>query len=546
MIICTGFHRSATSATANYLLNSGVNMGGNLLSGCISNSLGHFEDQSVIKIHDEILKDHHTNWQFHDEIPMGGINSDVFEKYILAREEESCWGFKDPRAMLFLNEWFLASRKKARYVFVIRHWSGCIESLLKRHSMSLSNHLKPIEQAGNDLRFWVDPCLAAKMWISYNIRLLKFLSDNPNVCLTVTQRGLSAGVNLIGMVNDKFAYALNCRAQSPFDNSLINDMASVNVKRFLPNDMLTKLEEIWDSLLLYVDNQLVDEKPVFYFPNYLSDNFNRKLNLKKSTFNKNHTKPEDKNFIEEIVSSVTLCEVVKIIEARSSLVDVDVGFVASVLEDKYKKEKGMDYCIGLLFLKNNEDYSALENFLRSIENDFKVIACYMHLANIYERMRSFKLSGYFYNKCIESSPDKPVYYTAKAGFMKRLGKYNKSCILYEKAIELGEKRPAVIVSYADCLEKLGGLRKSFDFIYNYSKNLDKPNIKINEKLIQMMYVVDGKKANEMYKNHVSMFLKDNDALEWLVKVDNEIHMDVAKEDFLIRVESNWFNVNYKF
>jgi hypothetical protein len=66
-LICTGFHRSATSATANYLYDAGFNLGENLVLGHISNAKGHFEDWDMVKLHDEQLTLSGTNLQFHDQ-----------------------------------------------------------------------------------------------------------------------------------------------------------------------------------------------------------------------------------------------------------------------------------------------------------------------------------------------------------------------------------------------------------------------------------------------------------------------------------------------
>ena len=52
-LICTGFHRSATSATANWLFDAGLDLGRNLMTGSISNAKGHYEDIDAVTIHDQ-------------------------------------------------------------------------------------------------------------------------------------------------------------------------------------------------------------------------------------------------------------------------------------------------------------------------------------------------------------------------------------------------------------------------------------------------------------------------------------------------------------
>ncbi len=70
VLLCTGFHRSATSATANYLANAGLNMGTRLMGGGIANKGGHYEDWHVVNLHDKWLALSNTNWQFCDEVSL--------------------------------------------------------------------------------------------------------------------------------------------------------------------------------------------------------------------------------------------------------------------------------------------------------------------------------------------------------------------------------------------------------------------------------------------------------------------------------------------
>src|SRR3546814_4923221 len=49
VIICTGFHRSATSLTAQLLHSGGLDMGRRLVANHISNPDGHFEDVEMVR-----------------------------------------------------------------------------------------------------------------------------------------------------------------------------------------------------------------------------------------------------------------------------------------------------------------------------------------------------------------------------------------------------------------------------------------------------------------------------------------------------------------
>jgi hypothetical protein len=132
-LICCGFHRSATSAMANYLENAGLNLGSELMAGGISNPKGHFEDWPAVDLHDAFLQSSGTSWQFHDEVDLV-TSIEPIRQYTEQRSKiANHWGVKDPRACLFLNEWQQVLGEKGKFLLVIRHWSSCIESLLHRH-----------------------------------------------------------------------------------------------------------------------------------------------------------------------------------------------------------------------------------------------------------------------------------------------------------------------------------------------------------------------------------------------------------------------------
>jgi len=104
VLLCTGFHRSATSATANYLDNAGLNLGDKLLGGNISNNGGHYEDLHVVDFHDKWLARSNTSWQFCDEVSLrvSDESLSLLTQYVASRDHSGeSWGVKDPRACLF-------------------------------------------------------------------------------------------------------------------------------------------------------------------------------------------------------------------------------------------------------------------------------------------------------------------------------------------------------------------------------------------------------------------------------------------------------------
>jgi tetratricopeptide (TPR) repeat protein len=239
ILTCVGFHRSATSVTAQWVHKSGITMGNWLMPAAKSNSDGHFEDMPMVALNDNILKLQNTSWCFHDEVPLSdSLAPKQYELYINRRDrihQNQQWGVKDPRLSLFLPEWHEATKGRSRYLIVIRHWTECINSLIKRD----------IDSA--QAVFHSQPEITAKMWYSYNIRLLEFSINHPNLCLFIEQADLNKNIPLL--INERFGTTLLENTLSPFNKDLINNSTENNFKV----DFLTKkdkdlLDNLWQKL----------------------------------------------------------------------------------------------------------------------------------------------------------------------------------------------------------------------------------------------------------------------------------------------------------
>lgn len=272
-LLVSGFHRSATSATANLLANAGLNMGIKLMGNHISNPKGHFEDLFAVQLHDKQLAKSHTSWQFHDEVALD-CQSDFLADYIAQRSQSNqYWGVKDPRACLFLEQWHDNLGDQGYYLFVIRHWSSCIESLLHRQSRMLAHELPGITSDQSGLRFWLQSDLPAKMWLAYNKRLLAFAKSHPERTIVASQRALFADAPIITHINQNFGFNLNENAPSPFENELLRDQASQSVEQILSTSLKIELEAVWQQLLGCASYKTENERPVYYQAEPLSAAF---------------------------------------------------------------------------------------------------------------------------------------------------------------------------------------------------------------------------------------------------------------------------------
>jgi hypothetical protein len=262
-LICTGFHRSATKATANYLFDAGLDFGEDLMVGHIGNTKGHFEDWDVVNFHDVFLTNLGTNWQFHEQYELQG-NTEKIQQYVQQRNRKSShWCFKDPRACWFLNDWDHVLGENSYYLFVVRHWSSCIESLLHRHSREIAHKMPELRIDNTDYQFWLKPELAANMWLTYNERILEFIRKNRGKVLLVTQRALFEGAPILEFLNDRFAFKLNTNINSPFVSELLRDQASESVRGSLSYSLCAQLDKVHTELLALSDFKSTDENPIY-------------------------------------------------------------------------------------------------------------------------------------------------------------------------------------------------------------------------------------------------------------------------------------------
>jgi hypothetical protein len=206
-LIIAGFHRSGTSFTAQLLHRAGLFLGYELLEAKPSNPYGHFEDKDVVDLHQNILADNGLTWTVSEPfLPVVGRSRWQRLQQLIERRntEHRLWGFKDPRACVFIMLWkYLLP--DAKVLLVYRHFSGPTRSLGQRHSTAL------FLREGNrhvHRRFFVEPDLALRMWLTHNNALLAFAHAYPEDTLAVSLDMLRDGFPIIWALNRRWNLAL--------------------------------------------------------------------------------------------------------------------------------------------------------------------------------------------------------------------------------------------------------------------------------------------------------------------------------------------------
>ena len=208
-LIVAGFHRSGTSLVCQLLHRGGLFLGYDLMGAAFSNPYGHFEDVEVFDLHERILAHNGLTWMVSEPfLPViTECHWDWMERFVKRRNDEhNLWGFKDPRVCSFMMIWkYLLP--KAKVLLVYRHFSDTTYSLGRRQSVELLSN--PAGPQRMYRRFWEEPDLALRMWLTQNEALLTFARTYPEDTLAVSMDMVQSGFPVIEAVNKRWHLGLN-------------------------------------------------------------------------------------------------------------------------------------------------------------------------------------------------------------------------------------------------------------------------------------------------------------------------------------------------
>ncbi len=207
-LIVAGFHRSGTSLVCQLLHRAGLFLGYDLMEASFSNPHGHFEDTEVHNLHEQILADNGHTWMVSEPfLPViTAYHWRRMERVIQRRNaEHDLWGFKDPRACSFMMVW-KHLLPGARALLIYRHFADATYSLGRRQSVELLSN--PTGPQRMYRRFWEEPDLALRMWLTHNEALLTFARTYPQDTLAVSMDMVQNGFPLIRAINQRWGLGL--------------------------------------------------------------------------------------------------------------------------------------------------------------------------------------------------------------------------------------------------------------------------------------------------------------------------------------------------
>ncbi len=237
-VLCiAGMHRSGTSLTASWLKKCGLNVdAGSVVAPSPWNSKGHFEDRDLVRLHEDAinaLKPKAQGWKLYQAKHLSFQEPQLrrAKELISSRSQISgAWGWKDPRATHFLQQW-KELIPGLRALIVWRPAASVVASLVKRAVEKRATGKPNILQIGT--------INAVRLWLSHNRLLHEFQQRYPNdtvlLPLTVLSRRDRDVVNLI---RERLAIDLDyVPFDSVFEQRLLSDPESLKFPVSLIEDI---------------------------------------------------------------------------------------------------------------------------------------------------------------------------------------------------------------------------------------------------------------------------------------------------------------------
>jgi tetratricopeptide (TPR) repeat protein len=559
-IVCTGFHRSGTSLSAQIIQQSGVSIGKELMPGGISNPDGHFEDLKVVELHDKLLADKETNWQYHlfEDFTPPDYTIKNFTSYsndrktALGNTQSQIWGFKDPRACLFLSQWKEALNHNGRFIILFRHWRSCLQSLYNRHSGAIAHNL-PTQTALNvNIIFWQKPELAARMWLSYNNHILKFIESNPDISLLIPQESLVNDLDLVKEVNAKFSLSLNqpdhSLVRKSYTQSTVEDLET----KALPNDLIHTLDDTYLKLIGKTSPNFL--KQVNSAPKIINISIGKPSKLKSivlESIDNYKTKATKKNrpgqssplpnlkTEEEENKNLSFEELVTKIQShhlkpstnQKKIQEISKQLI-SVNPNSWKSHEWK----GRSALQQNKLSEATNHFKRALELQAPPHIS-MLIADIYAESGCREEAINYYQQAKKGNPNNPNFPYKLGVFFLSINQTAKSLLEIEKALSINDSLPHLQLAHIKCLGSLSRHEEAIDLAKQYWEK--QHNIHIGNKLVELISIKSPHQGTEQRRHITAYYVNSSSIQKWLPNLSEAIHNSPTGNNLVFRLFRHW-------
>lgn len=526
MIHLLAFHRSLSSSLSQWLHQAGLNMGHYLMPPAVSNPDGHYEDMPLVDLHDRLLRIQGCDWRFHDERSFDPcLRLDLLERYVQRRAATSAgsWGAKDPRACLFFPAWRKALGEQGRYLVVLRHWSGCVQSLYRRHSEALA-----LGEGNPDIHssFWRQPELAARMWLAYNQRILSALDENPGQMLVVTQQAVLAGTSVIEAINQRFGLELDETTPSPLRTSLSHDRIDISIRERLPRALREALESMWRRLLAHAERQAEKEEPLWIEADEAEETGVHSLLMQANSFSS---------------GPLAYTEAPQDLQGELKALSEDPW---ASLDDDYwceridKEARFVPECWEFLARAHLNRGQAC----RAEQLIGQVLLCgkskpylFMLLGMCREAELDDEGAEYYYRLAIKRNDDNPGFHIRLANLWLSQGHHSAAEEYMKQLLLRLPGRPPLMQTLANCLDQQGKTQEAIDLL----NGLDDPPLGLEQQRVALQIKINHAEGLPDYRRLASIAAARFDVQQSVIKELSSIEDPLARKDLAKRIVGCW-------
>jgi hypothetical protein len=255
-LIITGMHRSATSFAANWLGACGLDIGSELAGATASNKLGQFEDKDILEFHEALLKYNKTTMYagLDDVISYDDNHLEQARSMVSRRDDRNNqWGWKQPRACLFLELWRTVM-PGARYLFIYRDHKETVSSLYNReyNKIALRNPSELVPDLQQQFEKNKNEICSTylSMWLRHNQEILQHVDGigEDNYLLITTNDLLEHHQQILSLLTEKWAFSLKAIDPSTIFEPAMTNSRQVQYEAPALEQQAGKMEQRLESL----------------------------------------------------------------------------------------------------------------------------------------------------------------------------------------------------------------------------------------------------------------------------------------------------------
>jgi tetratricopeptide (TPR) repeat protein len=537
-ILCTGFHRSGTSLIAQAMQSAGVHLGNSLMGASFGNRLGHFEELSVVELHDKILRLNNTDWRFRGNKTLLKPNwlGESINKYVAnSLSLNNIAGVKDPRAVYFLDDWLNAGDESIVFILVYRHWLSSANSLHKRHSRELLNFNVAAAARSVDYDFWSTPELAFDMWAANSKAMIEFYQKHPNRCLLVSQERFTKEPEFVISQAEKLNVGSTFLNTNAIHKDLISNDVPSSCRALIDTVKQNEMDVIWNTL------ESIADCPALTLPAEQNEKGNIGLiPITKSKVTKQSANKQDllvtsnKNMHGVNLEGLTWQQIFDCLD-EFGIETID----QIALEQLLNKPQG-----------TSKDYERIAHIAKSkgvvwLSELFLLRAIYqkpypwqyMHLGDLYRSQGMWDSAKLFFQKAFDWKPENP-------NFALRLADVAVHEQDYEKAADFLAKGSGGSAKYIAHVERcLKNIAPNNKHIIASEKEFTLPIIKGYDHVVEVMTNnYNNGLGMDKYLQKTVFMQRDN--WHWLMDASQALTNN-AQSSFIHHIQKHWANLWHK-